>query len=123
MDDKPDMQLSPSPVFSKAHGHMATRRATVPTKKLHGIAVPVHLLEMLKEIIAIEDEAYVVMGGHTKGSVSDHINAALEGYIRDWLHDNGTLPPAKDVNSRREFVKKLAARNLEKLREQLLTKQ
>lgn len=121
MGDKPDMQLSSSPVSSRTATTMATRRATAPTKKLHGIAVPVHLLEMLKEIIALEDEAYVVMGGQTKGSVSDHINAALEGYLRDWLSDNGPIP--KSPSERHEYVKKLAARNLAKLREQLLTKQ
>lgn len=102
---------------------MATRRVTVPTKKLQGIAVPLHILEAVKEIIELENEAFIVMGGQSKGSVTDHINAALEGYVRDWLSDNGPIPHAKDVSARREYVKKLAARNLEKLREQLLTKQ
>lgn len=100
---------------------MATRRATAPTKKLQGISVPVHVLDMLKEIVELENEAYVVMGGHTRGSVSDHIAAALEGYVRDWLSDNGAVP--KSPSERHEYVKKLAARNLAKLREQLLTKQ
>lgn len=123
MEDKAGMELSPSTVPSRTLGKrpMATRRSTVPMQRLNGVSVPVHVLEMLKEIVELENEAYVAMGGQSKGSVSDHLAAALEGYVRDWLHDNGAVP--SNPAERREYVKKLAARNLEKLREQLLTKQ
>lgn len=117
------MHLSQSTASSRTAKPMASRRATIPMKKLQGVSVPVHVLELLKEIIELENEAYVVMGGHTRGSMSDHIAAALEGYVREWLSDNGSLPAPGDAAARRDYVKKLAAQNLNKLRAQLLTKQ
>lgn len=92
-----------------------------PRKKLRGLMAPLVTVDSLDQILDLENEAYVVMGGESKKSLSDIVSEALNEYVSAWLHDNGPLPhnPAE----RREYVKRLAARNLEKLREQLLTKQ
>jgi predicted RNase H-like HicB family nuclease len=96
-------------------------KASAPRKRLQGVQVPVHVVEALEAIQKIENEAYVVMGGESKKSISDIVSEALNEYVAAWLQENGEIPasPAE----RREYVKKLAATNLEKLREQLLTKQ
>ncbi|MBL8924098.1 MAG: hypothetical protein JNJ54_34905 [Myxococcaceae bacterium] len=83
--------------------------------------MPVHLVELLTEIQAVETAAFLAMGGETKKSFSDLVSEAIEAYVGAWLADNGSIPT--DKTQRVEYVKKLAARNLEKLREQLLTKQ
>lgn len=94
--------------------------ANAPRKRLNGVQVPVHVVDLVEEIQHIENEAYVVMGGESKKSLSDIVSEALNEYVSNWLHDNGPLPLPSE---RREYVKNLAARNLAKLREQLLTKQ
>jgi hypothetical protein len=96
-------------------------KASAPRKRLNGVQVPVHIVDLIDEIQGLENEAYVAMGGESKKSLSDIVSEALDEYVASWLRENGAVPsgPAE----RREYVKRLAARNLEKLREQLLTKQ
>lgn len=98
---------------------MANLRAG-PRKKLNGISVPVHLVELLTEIQEAETAAYLAMGGDTKKSFSDLVSEAIEVYVSEWLAENGPVPAEKAA--RAEYIKRLAARNLEKLRDQL-TKQ
>lgn len=96
-------------------------KATGPRKKLRGLMAPLVTVDSLDQILELENEAYVVMGGESKKSLSDIVSDALDEYVGAWLQENGALPTTP--TERREFVKRLAARNLEKLREQLLTKQ
>lgn len=98
---------------------MGKRRVSSGNGKLSGISVPLHVKLALEEIVAVETEAFREMGGETKFSLSDHISNALETYVRDWLSDNGTIPQ-EGTAARAEYVKTLAARNLAKLREQLM---
>jgi hypothetical protein len=113
-----DMGLNSEVPSATPPRHMAK---TGPRKKLRGLMAPLVTVDSLDQILELENEAYVAMGGESKKSLSDIVSEALNEYVSAWLHDNGSLPtsPAE----RREFVKRLAARNLEKLREQLLTKQ
>jgi len=94
---------------------------TGPRKKLRGLMAPLVTVDSLDQILELENEAYKVMGGESKKSLSDIVSEALNEYVSAWLHDNGSLPTTPV--ERREFVKRLADRNLEKLREQLMTKQ
>lgn len=94
---------------------------TGPRKKLRGLTAPLLTVEYLDKILELENEAYVVMGGESKKSLSDIVSEALSEYVASWLHDNGAFP--SNATERREYVKKLAARNLEKLHQQLTTKQ
>lgn len=96
---------------------MANQRVG-PRRKLNGISVPVHLVELLTEIQEAETAAFLAMGGETKKSFSDLVSEAIETYVGAWLAEYGTIP--KEKTQRAEFVKRLAARNLEKLRDQML---
>ena len=100
--------------------HPVTKRLA-PKKKLRGLAAPLHVVDAADQILALENEAYVVMGGDSKKHLSDIVSEALEVYVKAWIAENGALPDSPV--ERREYVKKLAARNLAKLREQLLTEQ
>jgi hypothetical protein len=91
-----------------------------PKKKLRGLAAPLHIVDAADQILGLENEAYVVMGGDSKKHLSDIVSEALEVYVKAWISENG-LP--ESPAERREYVRKLAARNLAKLREQLLTEQ
>ena len=101
--------------------HLSVTKRQAPKKKLRGLMAPLHIVDAADQILGLENEAYVVMGGESKKHLSDIVSEALEVYVQVWIAENGPLP--ESAAERREYVKKLAARNLEKLREQLLTKQ
>ena len=90
-------------------------------KKLRGLSAPLVVVNALDEILKLENDAYVVMGGDSKKSLSAIVSEALTEFVANFIHDNGPLPQTKAEHV--EYVKKLAARNLAKLREQLHTKQ
>ena len=98
--------------------HMGTRRG--PRKRLQGISIPMHLIEEAERLRELETEAYVLMGGDTKVSLSDVLSWALEDYLDAWKRRNGA-PPAADApkRARDEFVERLAKANLASLREQI----
>lgn len=111
------MALNQSVPFSRASGSaMATLRSG-PRKKLNGVSVPVHLVEMAELIQEVESAAYEAMGGDTKKSLSDVLSDALALYVAEWIAENGAIPTEKSKRS--EYVQKLAERNLRKLRDQL----
>lgn len=97
------------------------KRSSAPRKRLNGVQVPVHVVDLLEEIRAAENEAYVAMGGESKKSLSEIASEAFELYIAEWVTKHGAIP--REGVARRDFIKKLAASNLEELRAELLTKQ
>jgi hypothetical protein len=96
-------------------------KASAPRKRLNGVQVPVHVVDVLEEIQELENDAFLVMEGESKKSFSDIVSEALEQYAAAWLKENGAIP--QSAAERREYVKQLAARNLAKLREDLLRQQ
>lgn len=94
-----------------------------PMKKLRGVSAPLVVVEALDQIVELENEAYGIMGGHSKKSLTAIVSEALTDYVANWIHENGRLPNFENKTERAEYAKGLAARNLVKLREQLLTKQ
>lgn len=95
-------------------------KASAPRKRLQGVQVPVHLVDTLEEIQEAENEAYVVMGGESKKSMSEIVSDALEQYASAWLGKHGNIPTT--TTERRDFIKRLAESHQRELREQLLHK-
>ena len=111
------MALNQSVALSRASvSAMATLRSG-PRKKLNGVSVPVHLVEMAELIQEVETAAYEAMGGDTKKSLSDVLSDALALYVAEWIAENGPIPSER--TKRAEYVQKMAERNLRKLRDQL----
>lgn len=97
------------------------KRSRGPKKKLRGLLAPVVTVDMLDQILELENEAYVAMGGESKISLSELVSEALDNFVGAWIAENGE-PPKAGGGERREFIRALANRNLGKLREDLLNK-
>lgn len=108
-------------IMLNAEAHSTTPQQVTkrvgPKKKLRGLLAPVVLVELADQVLGLENEAYVEMGGETKKYLSDLVSEALELYLSTWIAENGPLP--ESAAERKDFVKRLAARNLLKLREQI----
>lgn len=109
-------------VASTNSARSMAKRSSAPRKRLQGVQVPVHVLDLLGEIQRAENDAYVAMGGESKKSLSEIVSEALEAYVEAWLEKHGVIP--KEPAARREFIKKMATTNQAELLAELLpTKQ
>lgn len=112
------MSLNQGLATSTSGGLMA------PKPKLNGINVPKVLFDEIREILGVEKEAFLVIGGESKKtSMSDLVTAALRAYARSWRKRHGLSPrdeiPTEGAD-RRAFVKKVGLENLDRLRANLL---
>lgn len=95
-----------------------------PKPKLNGINVPKVLFDEVREILEIEKEAFLAIGGDTKKtSMSDIVTAALRAYVRTWRRRHGVeklneIPT--EPAARRAFIKRVGLQNLDRLRANLL---
>lgn len=92
-------------------------RTKAPRTRLQGLTVSVHLKDALDLVVDLESQAYARMGGTTKASMSDLIEAAVEQYLRDYIKDHGPLPLT--AAERAEYVKRLAEAHQKSLRDDL----
>jgi tRNA A37 N6-isopentenylltransferase MiaA len=74
----------------------------------------------LERAAELQTEAYKLMGGSTKYTVSDLLEAGGEMYLRSLVDDVGELPETNET--RKAFVKRLAELNQKLLAEDLLGK-
>lgn len=98
---------------------MTKPRLRGPTTQ-KSVSLPVHVWELLDEVSDLQSEAYVLMGGKSRYSVSDLIETAATMYIRTLIQEFGDLPISAPAATRKEFVKRLAESNKRQLLEQLL---
>jgi hypothetical protein len=112
------MSLNEAVAPSRSVGLMA------PKPKLNGINVPKVLFDEVREILEIEKEAFLAIGGDTKKtSMSDIVTAALRSYVRAWRRRHG-LEKLQEIpaegGARRQFIKQVGLSNLDRLRANLL---
>lgn len=78
-----------------------------PRKKLPtGMSAPVHVIEAVEKIVALETEANARIGSATKVSMSDLVSEAMENWVKHWVGKHGALP--YEPEQRAEYVDRLA---------------
>lgn len=90
-------------------------RINAPTKK-KSVMLGVHVWEAIVELMRLTNEAYALMGGESKSSLSDQLELAVVERIEDFVEQFGPLPDSSDEVRRAAYVKKIADFTLAQLR-------
>lgn len=90
-------------------------RGNFPTAKKNGVSLPVHIWELMDQLVSLNDEAYKRMGGTTKWWLSDELRVACESHLREFAREHGPLPQTPEA--RDAYVTKLVEYNRRRLRD------
>lgn len=94
------------PLKMQATSAVPMAKGTSPRKKLPGgMSAPLHVVEGLELVVALEKEAYEAMGSDTKPTPSEYVSEALEEWLVRWVARFGPLPYEK--SERAAYVKRL----------------
>lgn len=94
------------------------KRPVKSPRAQRSVTLPLHVWELLAQIAELQSDAYELMHGTTRYTVSDLVEAGAEMYLQSIIEDVGELP--KTAEARKVFVKRLAEANQKLLADDVL---